>query len=163
MPPGPAPRSRSAPVSVSHRGDGSRVVVAGLDGSDTSWRAVAYAVGLARRHEALLVLVHVLPAHPVAMLAGAAWMLAGTDVSAAGELHRRVAAGLGCMAEARTLRWEFEVLPVGDPVTGIARVAEERRADTVVVGASHTLGHRLWGATGTRLVRTGRWPVVVVP
>jgi nucleotide-binding universal stress UspA family protein len=151
-------------VSPAGRGDGSRVVVAGLDDSDSSWRAVAYAVGLARRQEALLVLVHVLPAHPLALLAGAAWLLAGPDVSAADELRRRVAAGLSCMTEARALRWEFEVLRVGDPVAGIAGVAEARRADTIVVGASHSFTHRFCGgATGTRLIRTGRWPVVVVP
>ncbi|SEO08781.1 universal stress protein [Actinacidiphila rubida] len=145
------------------RGDGARVVVAGLDDSDSSWRAVAYAVGLARRQEALLVLVHVLPAHPLAMLAGAAWLLAGPDLTAADRMRDRITAGLSCMVEARTLRWEFEVLPVGDPVAGIARVADGRRADTVVVGTSHALCHRFGGATGSRLIRTGRWPVVVVP
>ena len=150
-------------MSPPGRGDGARVVVAGLDDSDSSWHAVAYAVGLARRQEALLVLVHVLPAHPIALLAGAAWLLAGTDVTAADELRGRVAAGLSCMTEARALRWEFVVLPVGDPVAGIAHVADERRADTVVVGASHTFTHRLAGATGARLIKAGRWPVVVVP
>ncbi|WP_442934586.1 universal stress protein [Micromonospora sp. CPCC 205739] len=33
----------------------------------------------------------------------------------------------------------------------------------VVVGASGQAGHRLVGSVATRLVRTGRWPVVVVP
>lgn len=145
------------------RADGDRVVVVGLDGSDSSWRALAYAVGLARRQQALLVVVHVLPVHVVAGLAGLAWMISDSDQAAAATLRRRIEQGLACMSEARSLRWEFAVLPPGDPVAGITAVASARRADTVVVGASVQPHHRLAGAAGTRLVRAGRWPVVVVP
>lgn len=143
--------------------DGGKVVVAGLDGSDSSWRAVAYAMGLARRQDALLVLVHVLPVHGAAMLAGVAWMLTDADLAAAEQFRSRVGAGLDGMAEARSLRWEFHVVRGGDPVAGISQVADERRADTVVVGASRSLGHRFVGSAGGRLVRAHRWPVVVVP
>ncbi|SQA26881.1 UspA domain-containing protein [Streptomyces griseus] len=44
------------------------MIVAGLDGSDSSMRAAAYAAGLARRQNAMLALVYVQPV----MTAGAA-------------------------------------------------------------------------------------------
>src|SRR5204862_1894447 len=41
--------------------DGPKVIVVGVDGSDTSMRAAAYAAGLARRQHALLAVVYVQP------------------------------------------------------------------------------------------------------
>jgi nucleotide-binding universal stress UspA family protein len=51
----------------------------------------------------------------------------------------------------------------GDPFTELRRIADEIRADAVVVGASTHAGHRLIGSLAVRLVRAGRWPVTVVP
>jgi nucleotide-binding universal stress UspA family protein len=51
----------------------------------------------------------------------------------------------------------------GDPFNEIKRVADEMRADAVVVGASTKAGHRFIGSIAVRLVRAGRWPVTVVP
>ena len=51
----------------------------------------------------------------------------------------------------------------GDPFTVLSRIATEVRADLVVVGASGGLGHRFAGSVAVRLVKTGRWPVTVVP
>ena len=150
-------------MALDHRADGGRTVVIGVDGSDSSWHAAAYAVGLARRQEALLVVVHVLPQHTSAMLGGVAWMLNGTDTSEADRLRRRVATGLVCSTEARSLRWEFHTVRGGDVVAGLTRVADALRADTVVLGASRRLRHRIFGSAGVRMVRVGRWPVVVVP
>jgi nucleotide-binding universal stress UspA family protein len=139
------------------------VFVAGVDGSDSSWRATAYAVGLARRQNALLVLVHVLPMHPTAVMAGVAWMLADGDRIIAEQLRRRIVVGLACTVEAPPLRWEFRVLRATDVVAGLARTADELRADTVIIGASRGLRHRLCGSAGVRLVKSGKWPVIVVP
>ncbi|MCQ0009913.1 universal stress protein [Actinomadura madurae] len=58
--------------------------------------------------------------------------------------------------------YEF-VAEQGDPYGVLARVADEVRADAVIVGASAQAGHRLVGSVAVRLVRTGRWPVTVVP
>jgi nucleotide-binding universal stress UspA family protein len=143
--------------------EGGRVIVAGVDGSDSSWRATAYAVGLARRQDALLVLVHVLPVHRVALMGGVAWMLVDGDLVLAEELRRRIVAGLAGTVEFRALRWEFHVLRAADVVEGLTRTAEELRADSVVIGASRGLLHRLFGSAGVRLVKSGRWPVIVVP
>jgi nucleotide-binding universal stress UspA family protein len=51
----------------------------------------------------------------------------------------------------------------GDPFTELRRVADEIRADAVVVGASAHAGHRLVGSLAVRLVKAARWPVTVVP
>jgi nucleotide-binding universal stress UspA family protein len=51
----------------------------------------------------------------------------------------------------------------GDPYTEIKRMADEMRADAMVVGASAKAGHRIIGSLAVRLVRAGRWPVTVVP
>lgn len=142
---------------------GGRVVVVGVDDSDAAWRAVAYAVGLARRQDALLALVHVLPAHPAAMFAGLAWMLAADDVTAAEQLRNRVALGLAATLGLPAPRWEFHILQAADVAGGLAATADELHADTVVIGTSHSLHHRLFGSPSTRLLRARRWPVIVVP
>jgi nucleotide-binding universal stress UspA family protein len=51
----------------------------------------------------------------------------------------------------------------GDPYTEIVRLADQRRVDAVVVGASAKAGHRIVGSRAARLVRAGKWPVTVVP
>jgi nucleotide-binding universal stress UspA family protein len=142
---------------------GGRTVVVGLVDSDSAWRAAAYAVGLARRQDALLVVVHVLPAHPTAMLAGLNWMLAADDLAVARHLEHRLAVGLAGTLGLPSPRWEFHILRAADVVSGLAETADGLRADTVVIGASRGLRRRLFGSPGVRLVRTGRWPVIVVP
>lgn len=57
-----------------------------------------------------------------------------------------------------TFRTEY-----GDAAGAIAKIADEIRADAVVVGASTQAGHRFIGSVALRLVRAGRWPVTVVP
>jgi len=51
----------------------------------------------------------------------------------------------------------------GDAYAEIKRIADEARADAIVVGASQKVGHRLIGSLAVRLVRAGKWPVTVVP
>jgi nucleotide-binding universal stress UspA family protein len=51
----------------------------------------------------------------------------------------------------------------GDPRAELTKIAEQVHADAVVVGASEQLGHRIVGSLATRLVRAGKWPVIVVP
>lgn len=78
----------------------------------------------------------------------------------------------GLVAEIRTatervkgifaVRWEFHTFR-GDPFNGLVTAADELKADAVVVGASESAGHRIVGSVAVRLVKTGRWPVTVVP
>ncbi|NJC73573.1 universal stress protein [Planosporangium thailandense] len=140
--------------------DGPRVIMVGVDSSHTALRAAAYAGGLARRQHAHLVTAFV--AAPSAWIAIAAPTLTvaqeETYDELATELRDRIRAG----AEEYGVSVTF-VYRRGNPYVQLGRVADEVRADMVVVGASARPWHALWGSTATRLVRSGRWPVVVVP
>jgi nucleotide-binding universal stress UspA family protein len=143
--------------------DGPMVILVGIDDSVTSLRAGAYAVGLARRQGARLVCVYV--KQPSAMYGAAG----GAGASALAEQERALAQTAADLkrrveeaAAERGVRATF-VTAVGDPYHELRRVADEVRADAVVVGASAKAGHRLVGSLAVRLVKAGRWPVTVVP
>ncbi|SNQ50185.1 Universal stress protein UspA-like protein [Frankia canadensis] len=140
--------------------DGPRSIVAGVDGSRTSMRAAAFAAGLARRQSSRLVIVYV--ASP------SVW--AAVSPAPLGEAAAQIVDAVA--DEVRTLiqeRYTELGIPVrflirtGDPLDGIRRTAAEVQADMVAVGASESAGHRLVGSLAGRLVRSGKWPVVVVP
>src|SRR5947209_13492681 len=143
--------------------DGPKVILVGVDDSVTSMRAGAYAAGLARRQGARLVCVYV--ERPSAMYGAAAG--AGASAIAAQEqaLHE-TATDLRREAEEGAARLGVQltfVIARGDPYTELRRVADEMRADAVIVGASMQAGHRWIGSLAVRLVKAGRWPVTVVP
>ncbi len=52
---------------------------------------------------------------------------------------------------------------LGHPPSRLPEIADEIQADIVVVGASSALRRRFGGCLSTHLIRTGRWPVTVVP
>lgn len=131
--------------------DGLAVIVVGIDGSDRALHAAAWAGGLARRERALLILVY------VEALAGPAyWSPIGMATAAEAacafveELRRTAAAYL----DQAGVRWEL-VHYRGDPAHGLEAVAEERRADCIVVGRG--------GGVARTLVNEAHRPVVVVP
>jgi nucleotide-binding universal stress UspA family protein len=143
--------------------DGPDVILVGIDDSVTSLRAGAYAVGLARRQGARLVCVYV--EQPGAMYGAAG----GAGASALAEQERALAETTADLrrrveeaAVERGVRATF-ITAAGDPYHELRRVADEVRADAVVVGASAKAGHRLIGSLAVRLVKAGRWPVTVVP
>ncbi|MFF2950124.1 universal stress protein [Kitasatospora sp. NPDC057965] len=137
------------------------MLLAGLDGSDSSWRATAYAAGLARRQNATLAIAYIQP------VLGAATALAGAAVEEttreiAEELLTAIREAEHRLRDVWQVDWRFLTVR-GDPYAGLARLADELRADGVVVGASEQAGHRVIGSVAVRLVKAGRWPVTVVP
>ena len=133
----------------------------GIDGSDTSMRAAAYALGLARRQCCRLVAAFV--ASPSSLVAATALgCLTAAEADAQHELGADLRAHIRAAAEEYQLPVTF-IRCWGDPYTELRDTADEVKADTLVVGASAGTGHRLIGSIATRLVRQGHWPVVVVP
>jgi len=139
--------------------DGPGTILTAVDGSITSLRAGAYAAGLARRQHAHLLVVTVATTPAMAAMApGALAVLSET----AQDLATDVQAQARKYLEDLSLTGEL-VRVGGDPYTEIVRLADERRVDAVVVGASAKAGHRIVGSLAGRLVRAGKWPVTVVP
>jgi nucleotide-binding universal stress UspA family protein len=142
--------------------DGPTAILVGVDGSTTSLRAAWYAAGLARRQHARVTAVYVAP---VASL-GAAGPGGADLVAARHQAFRQAAEDMRQRAEEVSRELGISVTFIaseGDPFTELRRIADETRADAVVVGASAHAGHRLVGSLAVRLVRAGRWPVTVVP
>jgi len=142
--------------------DGPSVILVGVDDSTTSSRAGWYAAGLARRQRARIVAVFVSPLAGFATAGpgGAALTVAKEEafrfsVQDMEQRAQTMETELGISITFRAAR--------GDPFTEICRIADEVRADAIVVGASKHAGHRLVGSLAVRLVRAGKWPVTVVP
>ena len=137
----------------------SRVVLVGVDGSTASMRAAVYAAGLARRERCRLVVAHVLSPGPFewAVLGGGALL-----VELRAELSRTVEDEVRALTDDCPGPVTF-VSRLGRPTDCLSAIADEVRADVVVVGVSR--GWRRWCGVSVAagLVRIGRWPVVVVP
>ena len=143
--------------------DGPKVILVGVDDSVTSLRAGAYAAGLARRQHARLVCVYV---EQLSAMYGAAAGAGAGAIAAQEEALQDTAADVRQRAEeyAELLGTAITfIVARGDPYAELRRVADEVRADAVVVGASAKAGHRWVGSLAVRLVKAGRWPVTVVP
>jgi nucleotide-binding universal stress UspA family protein len=142
--------------------DGPSVILVGVDDSTTSIRAGWYAAGLARRQRARIVAVFVLPLASF----GAAGPGGAALTVAKEEAFRKTVADMQERAEVFATEFGVSVTfraARGDPYTEIVRIADEVRADAIVVGASKHAGHRFVGSLAVRLVRAGKWPVTVVP
>jgi nucleotide-binding universal stress UspA family protein len=139
--------------------DGPGTLLTAVDGSITSLRAGAYAAGLARRQHAHLLVVTVATTPSMAAMApGALAVLTDTAQELAADVQDQARRYLDDLSLTGEL-----VRVQGDPYTEIVRLADERRVDGVVVGASAKAGHRIVGSLAGRLVRAGKWPVTVVP
>lgn len=141
--------------------DGPSVVVIGVDGSDSSVRAATYAVGMCRRQGSGAVLVHVREAAGPWAVMDSTGMSSTVVVHEQDAVEREIRAALPQIADAGVRA--CLVVRSGDPYRELSAVAEELRADLVVVGSSATLGRRIAGSIAVRLVRDARVPVTVVP
>lgn len=136
--------------------DGLAVIMVGFDGGDPAINASAWAAGLARRERAKLVLAYVEPLtgswSPI-IAAGAV----DAGVAFVDEIRKNAEHYLGPQG----IRYEI-VHHRGEPAHGLEAVAEEVRADCIVVGRSRTSGGAL-GSTARTLINVATRPVVVIP
>ena len=155
------------PSPLPRAGAATAVVLVGMDGSETSWDALSWACGEARRLRGRAVAVFVSSSAdqgitvPASAFIGAVPFDCGWNDSAAAE-------------RADTLRRELERYAVGQDVdltfvhthgnaaTELLRLAAARHADQIVVGRSMKVRHRLAGSLGRRLAGKRDAPVVVV-
>ncbi|WP_282948978.1 universal stress protein [Cellulomonas endometrii] len=150
------------PDGFETRHDGGTAVVVGVDGSETSLRAAAYAVGVCRRQGSRLVVVYARePGGGIAQLMDTTGSSSAAALRLQDEVERMLRQSQ-TLAEAEGIRSELQVR-TGDPYQVLSAVAREVRADCVVVGSSASIGHRIAGSLAVRLVRNARWPVTVVP
>jgi nucleotide-binding universal stress UspA family protein len=135
-----------------------RIVVA-TDGSDGSAAAVAEGIDLARRLGSEVVFVAVRPSVPGYLGAPLYQQRLSKDMVRARQAldHARE------QAEHAGIKAEYEILE-GDAAEAIARLAESRDADLVVVGTRGLAAAAgdLLGSVSAGVVRRSRRPVVVV-
>jgi nucleotide-binding universal stress UspA family protein len=138
---------------------GQPLLLVGFDGSAAAWRAAAWALGQARCQRARLVFVYisVMPARVAFAPELFPDWRAGLAKLAAG-IADQLEAGLGNA----DVSWDF-LHREGHPAIELARAADVLRADTVVVGTSRHWLRRAGLSVAGGLLRSGDWPVVVIP
>jgi nucleotide-binding universal stress UspA family protein len=135
--------------------DGPGTILVGVDGSDSSWRALHYAIGLARREASKIVVVYAIRL-PATSYAAPGVLYAIDDLSA------QLAGDVEAVGRAHDVDIKF-VTSDRDPVTALRAASSEHRADLIVVGASEKPSHRFFGSTATRTIKARCCPVIVVP
>ena len=142
-----------------------RSILLPTDFSECGNFALSYAASLARKFDASIICVHVIePMVPTVGYSGMTEPLPLADItdqledSAERELPK-----IAECAECEGLDIE-EVIVHGEAATEIARVAEERNVDLIII-SSHGrtgLGRILFGSTAEAVVRHASCPVLVV-
>ena len=142
-----------------------RTILLPTDFSGCANYALPYATAIARATNATIICVHVVePIAPAVGYTGLAEPLPIADISE--QLEDSAERELPKLAECEEctgLNVE-EVMVHGDAAAEIVRVAEERRADLIVI-SSHGrtgLGRILFGSTAEAVVRRAGCPVLVV-
>jgi nucleotide-binding universal stress UspA family protein len=143
------------------KADGPSLVIVGVDGSDSAWRAFAWALGHARRSHCPVLAIYV--SGPVFMDAlMPALPLDESVARARAELAEEIGDQIIRMATELRVDVRFEHHD-GDPARVLLSAAEKHGADMLVLGASMQGVHRIAGSLPGRLVRCRRLPVVVIP
>ena len=133
-------------------------VVVGYDGSPPSVHAAAWAAGLARRERGVLLVVYV-----EVLSSPAYWTPMGSAAAteAGAEFLRDLANEATPLLAERGVAWDL-LQGQGEPARVLEAIAEERRADCIVVGRSRRRGGLLGSVPKSLLTHATR-PIVVVP
>jgi nucleotide-binding universal stress UspA family protein len=142
---------------------GRPVIVVGVDGSNPSWDAFAWAAGEARRCGGRIIAVFVTPLAETeaALSIGAPY----NNYEAAVEARDQIAEELGGEMARRSDELGVDVRFVrrrGDAAHALTQVARSEHADLIVVGRSAKMLHRLAGSVSRRLALCRDLPVTVV-
>lgn len=145
---------------LDHRIRISRILAA-IDFSDSSRKALQYAVGFAKCFEASIVCVHVLNIPYGAGEAGIAVQLETFQKAFHVDAEKKIAALIKETAE--SVPTEI-IIRAGGPYHEVVKAADERQIDLIVTGTHGRtgVGHFLLGSTAERIVRHAHCPVLVV-
>ena len=146
-----------------------KTILLPTDGSECAWKAVAYALAIAKQHAARVVALHVVDQAEVDQMRRG--LVQG---AASGELfvkvrkdHEEMVRSLlqevvGAAQQAGVpieTTWE-----IGFPAADIVRLATEVQADLIVLGTHgrRGLSHLMLGSVAEQIVRTAPCPVLTV-
>ena len=136
------------------------VVVVGLDGSPTSWDALAWAAEEVTRSGGRLIAVYVAPTVEPGAEFGAP-INYGAAEEARDEMVVLLKDEVERRARDRGVSLRF-VREIGDTAHALTRVSRSVDADLIVVGKSSKILHHLAGSLGRRLVSRHDGPAIVV-
>lgn len=144
-------------------GAATAVVLVGIDGSETSWDALSWACGEARRLRGRAVAAFVSSSadSTIAVTALIGAFDCGWTEAAATERAETLRREVECYAVGHGIDLTF-VHAHGDTAAELLRLATVHHADQIVVGRSMKARHNLAGALGCRLIGKRAAPVVVV-
>lgn len=141
-------------------------IVVGVDKSEASTRTVAFALDVALRREAKVVLVHVIPWSPFSFTTQAENETRHADrqreIAAAEE---QVIAPAAVMAENAGVS-TTTVVQHGNPAETLIGIAKENGGDHIMVGRTgddSVLKSAIFGSIASRIVQHAPVPVTVVP
>jgi len=128
-------------------------ILVAYDGSDPARRALVTGIELARKFDASLAIVSVVPVHPGRV---------GVDPWDDRSVHDEELAEARKIAKSQGVEVEL-IEPTGDPAKAIERVAEIGRFDTIVVGSRDlgTFSRILEGSVSTHVATHAQATVVV--
>jgi nucleotide-binding universal stress UspA family protein len=139
---------------------GVQRIVLGMDGTEGAARAGLWATELAAAVGARVLVVHVI---------ARTWMieLSALQLDTDDVVKRARAALYGPWTQPlRDASVEYDAeLVNGDPAADLLQLADDRKADLIVIGGTHHTGLRgaILGGTAHRIVNRSLIPVVVVP
>jgi nucleotide-binding universal stress UspA family protein len=164
----PARRARPAkaveptPAAGSDPGRHPASIVVGVDGSECSLRAVAYAAGLARRQSAMLVAVYVRRSPSgFAYLANTPGALAAV-VEAESTTESRIRDEIAEECDAAGIEGTL-VVRTGSATRALCMIAHEWQAHAVIVGARPGMLGKFFPSGRRHLLSRAGRPVVLVP
>jgi nucleotide-binding universal stress UspA family protein len=131
----------------------------GFDGSITSQHALAYAAGLSHRIPGTLLVAYI-AAHPpsVGLATIGAERMPPVDADDSAWVRGLAAEVL----QHRPTPWQF-IRCYGEAAIALEQLAQEYRADVLVVGRSRALRRYVLTSVPARLARHARCPITVVP
>ncbi len=140
-------------------------LLVGIDGSESSKRAIEFACRLADESGSKLHIVHVIPWSPYSFTSPAE-----NEYRSANKAKEIAAAEEQIMQPALAIAEDFVVVPTsnvvhGSPADQLVLIAKRKSTSQIIVGRTgdSRIKQVLFGSTPVRLIQMSKTPVTVVP